>query len=214
MRIELSPSGTIPDEVNKKNDLKNAAKMFDIILIDIALRMKPKKLMFSLTFVNCYSICMVDYLFVISNSYAALLSYTALGADHPALSHAIFNIFSHENEAYDENMNMNMNSRCGNDIRFVKDIAKVASTVRLVYVLITSVIKCETEHWIKRPWIHHPCNAVEYVMLLCSCSTIKVIALLSFIWLELLWQSRDQIEIEKVENESKLHRCYGNDILG
>ncbi|KRX12705.1 hypothetical protein T07_2207 [Trichinella nelsoni] len=34
-------------------------------------------------------------------------------------------------------------------------------------------------------------HAVECVMLLCSCSTIKVIALLGFICLEWLWQSKE-----------------------
>ncbi|KRX83925.1 hypothetical protein T06_2393 [Trichinella sp. T6] len=40
-------------------------------------------------------------------------------------------------------------------------------------------------------------------MVLGSCSTFKVIALLGFIWLELLWQSSDQIEIENTKSSTR-----------
>ncbi|KRZ87701.1 hypothetical protein T08_8897 [Trichinella sp. T8] len=46
-------------------------------------------------------------------------------------------------------------------------------------------------------------HAVEWEMVLGSCSTFKVIALLGFIWLELLWQSSDQIEIENIKSSTR-----------
>ncbi|KRY02650.1 hypothetical protein T12_13418 [Trichinella patagoniensis] len=40
-------------------------------------------------------------------------------------------------------------------------------------------------------------------MVLGSCTTFKVIALLGFIWRELLWQSSDQTEIENIKSSTR-----------